>query len=244
MSDVNSEHWTMDSDVLESFILQRIDESETGKLAAHLKLCLDCRQRVQTEKEFIAGIRRYGRLEMKYRLQQQVQHNQNKRYDWTQAASIAAAIILMFGALFIFREFGDFGMTKNSIREIVLPGDKPSQQAFWITGRVVTTARHYHETRSHQSNEFIIKKGHAVQTVIIHHAMFSQLPHTQHTDEPSSIRAYLERTPQGMQLTLYTDSMTDTLIAGIEPVTPDSLIVFYQRMQIAFHIPGGWAGKI
>jgi hypothetical protein len=62
--------------------------------------------------------------------------------------------------------------------------------------------------------------------------------------DESSIQTLLERTPDGLQLTLYTDTSTDSLSAGIEAVTTDSLIVYFRGQQIAYHIPGGWAGKI
>ena len=79
---------------------------------------------------------------------------------------------------------------------------------------------------------------------MIHHAMVSELPSTQQAEGMSGVRTLLERTPQGLQLTLYMDSIANSSIAGVEPVTEDSLIVLYQGMQIAFHIPGGWAGKM
>jgi hypothetical protein len=33
-------------------------------------------------------------------------------------------------------------------------------------------------------------------------------------------------------------------IPRIETITSDSLIAYFQGRQIAYHIPGGWAGKM
>jgi hypothetical protein len=244
MSKINSQHWAIDPEILEAFVLHRLDENEIFILAAHLEQCVECRQRVQVEKDLISGIRRYGRLEMKLWLKQQVQSNPGKRYDWTQAVSIAAAIILMFGAVFVIRGFVDSGQDKSRTRELVLTSDNPSQHALWITGRVITSTRQYKGTRSDRSNKFIVKKGKNEQTFFIHHAMLSDLPHTQQADDKLDIRTLLERTPQGLQLTLYMDSRVNSSFTGVEPITDDSLIVFSQGVQIAFHIPGGWAGRM
>ena len=244
MSNIHSEHWAIDQKILEAFVFHRLDKEETETLTAHLEQCVECSHRVQDEKDFIAGIRRYGWREMKNRLRQQIQSNPEKRYDWTQAASIAAAIILMFGVIFAIRSIVDLGKNKNRTREIVLNSDTQSQRAFWIAGRLITNTRQFKGTLSERSNKFFAKKGNAAQTVFIHHAMLSKLPLAQHTDEESCVQSFLERTPQGLQITLYMDSGSNSSIAGVEPITEDSLIIFCRGRQIAFHIPGGWAGRI
>jgi hypothetical protein len=244
MSEYNSQHWAADPEILEAFVLQRLDEYKISTLAAHLEQCDECRQRVNAEKELIAGIRRYGRTEKKYWLKQQIQIYRGKRYNWTQAVSIAAAIVFVFGAVFAIRGLVDSGQKKNRMREIVLESNEPSQRALWITGRVIASKRTYAGTVSDRSNRFTIKKGNVTQTVLIHHAMLSDLPTTQLSDDMSSVHTLLERTSQGLQLTLYMDSVADSSIAGVEPVTEDSLIVLYQGMQISFYIPGGWAGSM
>jgi hypothetical protein len=244
MSNEQLHHWATNPDMVEAFVLHRLEEQEMPVLTAHLEQCGECRHHVQVEKDLIAGIRRYGRMKLKYRIEQQIHSTQGKRYDWTQAVSIAAAIIFMFGTVFAVRALVDFGQNKNRTREIVVNTNKPLQRALWITGRVTITTRQYTGITPHRSNRFIVKKGDIAQTILIQHAMLSELPYTQPSDDTVSIRTFLERTSRGLQLTLYTDEIADSSLTGVEPVTDDSLIVFYRDMQIAFHIPGGWAGRM
>jgi hypothetical protein len=62
--------------------------------------------------------------------------------------------------------------------------------------------------------------------------------------DESIVQTFLERTPNGLRLTLYTDSTSGSLATGIETVSSDLLIVYFRGQQIAYHIPGGWAGKM
>jgi hypothetical protein len=244
MNERNSQHWTSDQEKLEAFLFHQIDEKNRDHLAAHLEQCNECRQVVQKEKELIAGIRQYGRREMKLRLKQLIQNDQRKRFDWTQVASLAAAVVLMLGAVFAIRWFTDFEHTKTRTHEIALKSDEPSHRSLWITGKVVVRKRMFHGTLSQQNSSFLIKQGNITQIVSISHASVTELPSKLRTIDGSNIQTLLERTPGGLQLTLYTDIKSDTVSSGIEAITSDSLIVYLQGQQIAYHIPGGWAGRI
>jgi hypothetical protein len=137
MKEKNSQHWASDPEKVEAFVLHRIDESKRVSYTAHLDQCDACRQVVQEERELIAGVRYIGRKEMKLRLKQWIQRGQGKRFDWTQAASLAAAIILMLGAVFTGRWFFDVEKEKTQVHEIVLQENKPEEQAIWIIGKVI-----------------------------------------------------------------------------------------------------------
>jgi hypothetical protein len=240
----HAQHWASDPETVEAFILHRINQTEQLQLAAHLDLCDACRHIVQEERELIAGIRHAGRREMKLRLKQWIQRDHEKRFDWTQAASLAAAIVLMLGAVFAIRWFTDLNQNKTRQHEIVLKNDDSAQRSVWIMGKVVVKQRIFRGTLSVRNSSFMIRQGTITQTVSIRRAHVAELPPNMRNVDNSDICTFLERTPHGLQLTLYSETTADSLATGIEALTSDSLIVFSQGRQIAYHIPGGWAGKM
>jgi hypothetical protein len=244
MKQEHSQHWASDQEKVEAFILHRIDQAERRQLAAHVDLCDECRQIVQEERELIAGIRHTGRREMKLRLKQWIQRDPEKRFDWTQAASLAAAIVLMLGAVFAIRWFTDLNEGKIRQHEIVLKNDAASQRSLWIMGTVLVKQRIFRGTLSVRNSSFMIRQGTITQNVSIRRTHIADLPFNMRNVDNSNIRTFLERTPRGLQLTLYMDTTADSLATGIEALTSDSLIVYVQGQQIAYHIPGGWAGKM
>lgn len=140
MSTILSYHWTSDQEKLEAFVLDRIDKKERALLVAHLEKCEECSRRVQEERELLAGIRRFGRLEMKRRLKMRLRRDRGRRFEWTQAASLAAAIVVMLGAVFAIRWFIDSEQSKTRTREIILSENKeskPAERALWIIGKIV-----------------------------------------------------------------------------------------------------------
>jgi hypothetical protein len=244
MKEKNSQHWASDPEKVEAFVLHRIDESERVSCTAHLNQCEECRRVVQEERELVAGIRYVGRNEMKLRLKQWIQRRQGKRFDWTQAASLAAAIILMLGAVFTIRWFTDFNQSKTRSHEIVLKSDDSSQRSIWIIGKVVEQKRVFRGTISENNSSFIIKQGNVTQTVSIRSALTTELPLTMRTYDESNLQTLFVRTSNGLQLTIYSIAASNSATIGIEAVTGDSLIVYFRGQQIAYHIPGGWAGKM
>jgi hypothetical protein len=244
MNETTSQHWTSDPEKLEAFVFHRVNEKEQIKLTAHLKQCNKCRQLVQEERELISGIRRFGRIEMKGRLKLRLRREQSRRVEWTQMASIAAAVVIMLGAVFTIRWFVDFDQNKNHSREIVFKESEPSRRALWITGKVIVQTRTFRGALSERSSSFMIKQGNTTQTVSIRRAGIAELPSTMKNVDESIVQTFLERTPNGLRLTLYIDSTSGSLATGIETVSLDSLIVYFRGQQIAYHIPGGWAGKM
>jgi hypothetical protein len=138
MNNTISQHWTSDEEKLEAFVLHKIiDKEEISNLAAHLEKCNECRKRVQEEREFRIGIQRFGRMEMKRRLKLRLRRDRSRRFEWTHVASLAAAIVLVFSAVFTVRWFFDVEKEKTQVREIVLQENKPEERALWIIGRVI-----------------------------------------------------------------------------------------------------------
>jgi len=135
-----SQHWTRDEEKLAAFVLNKIDEKEMSVLAAHLDTCDECRKRVQEERGILAGIRRFGRSEIKRKLKLRLRRDQKRRFEWINAASIAAAIVIMLGGVFATRWFFDFKQEKPKTHEIILSEQKetePGKRSLWIIGRVI-----------------------------------------------------------------------------------------------------------
>ena len=206
--------------------------------------CEECRRVVQHERELVAGIRYAGRIEMKRRVRQWVQSRQGRQFAWTQIASIAAAIVLMLGAVFTIRWYTDFNQSKTRAHEIVLKSDNSSQRSIWIIGKVVEQKRVFRGTLSENSSSFIIKQENVTRTVSIRSALTSELPLLMRRSDESNLQTLFERTSYGLQLTIYSIAASNSVTTGIEALSADSLIVYIQGRQIAYHIPGGWAGKI
>jgi hypothetical protein len=80
--------------------------------------------------------------------------------------------------------------------------------------------------------------------VIVQRGDMKDLPVSMRNGDVSVIHTRLERTPKGVLLTFYSSTITDSVATDIEAIAPDSLIVTFRNRQIAYHIPGGWAGKM
>ena len=111
-------HWTRDEELLERYVLGRVVGDELLTIERHLKECEECRLRVQHERGLIAGVKRFGREEMKERLRQRVLDGSptlstgviadaSQRSDspkpreiqlsWQTIVSIAAVILILTG---------------------------------------------------------------------------------------------------------------------------------------------------
>ena len=161
------------SENIEPYLMHQLDEVKEQEFTEHLQMCEECRLRVQKEQELIAGIRRFGRLEMKRRLNQRIQREQGRRFEWTQVASIAAAVVLMFAAVFMIRWFTDFEHGKTRNREIALKKNEVSQRSLWITGKVIIQPRTFRGTLSDRTSSFVIKQGNVTQTISIKYAQLA-----------------------------------------------------------------------
>jgi hypothetical protein len=88
------EHWTRDSDALDQFILRRLPDEERAERELHLAGCAECRERVRLEAAFVAGIRRFGRHEMKERLSRTLKAKGEYRHAGVPAAAAPAIAIM------------------------------------------------------------------------------------------------------------------------------------------------------
>ncbi|MBI3787949.1 MAG: hypothetical protein HY276_06800, partial [Ignavibacteriales bacterium] len=95
MAEPNNIHWTADAELVERFVLNRTEPNERKTLEAHLAVCENCRRVVQSEQEFAAGVRRFGRDELKARLKQRIGETKSRQLSWAQVISVAAAIVVL-----------------------------------------------------------------------------------------------------------------------------------------------------
>ncbi|MBI3788218.1 MAG: zf-HC2 domain-containing protein, partial [Ignavibacteriales bacterium] len=79
--------------MVERFVLNRIEPNERKTLEAHLAVCGACRLAIRSEQEFVAGVRRFGRDELKARLKQRIGETKSRQLSWAQVISVAAAIV-------------------------------------------------------------------------------------------------------------------------------------------------------
>jgi hypothetical protein len=95
MPQLNNIHWTDDEDLLERFVLNRLEADERKELEAHLRECPRCRQTAQAEQQVVAGIRWAGRDALKARLKERVGVQPLRHVNWYQVAGVAAMIVLL-----------------------------------------------------------------------------------------------------------------------------------------------------
>ncbi|MGH2567999.1 MAG: hypothetical protein ACRDGA_06635 [Bacteroidota bacterium] len=101
MSEPRNIHWTRDPELLEQFVMHRVDKTRRTKLEAHLLQCEECQLAVWNEQRLVLGIKRVGRDELKARLKERLAATQAEpvkvSIPWVQIASAAAVIVLVAG---------------------------------------------------------------------------------------------------------------------------------------------------
>ena len=101
MSASTTIHWTADPELLERFVLHRVDEQRRKVLEAHLLTCEDCQLAVNEEQKLILGIKKTGREEMKARLKHKLGSRKTApvqtRPSWVWAYSAAAVLVILLG---------------------------------------------------------------------------------------------------------------------------------------------------
>jgi len=270
MNGEHEQHWTSDAETLEAFIRNRLDERERAPLAAHLESCADCRARVRAERELIAGIRSFGRTDMKRRLNLRLRRDRSRRFEWTQVASIAAAVILMLSAVFVIRWATEQTEMNSGAHAIAFEqkSTKAPAHALWIIGTIVprtdalrksvpsAVRRFAEQDRADERFSPAAKSAPAADAVPAEKkreptpniVAVRQTPSANALDrrdaETGSIRTLLERTPDGIRLTVFTDAFRDSIATRVEAVTHDSILVTFGNVEIAYRLPEGWAGKL
>ena len=139
------------------------------------------------------------------------------------------------------------------------------ERAFWLLGTIIPVSEQSEtaQPRAMQSESrkdrlskskranvqqmIKVQRGDASQTITLQQRPLTSLPGSraqmvQH-DRSLVVQTFVERTPKGLQLTLYTSgptAATDMERATVEPISDDSLVVSLANERIAYHIPGGW----
>lgn len=97
---MDHQHWTYDPDLLERYVLDRLESAQREELENHLKTCEQCRIAVREEEELAAGVRRLAREEFKTRLKSRfagLQSEPIREVPWFQLAAAAAVIVILVG---------------------------------------------------------------------------------------------------------------------------------------------------
>lgn len=94
---MNNHHWTSDADLVERFVLDRLDPSERALLEGHLSMCDTCRAVVHAEEQLAAGIRRAGKNQLKDRLKNRIVMTERVHTPWVRILSAAAVIVILTG---------------------------------------------------------------------------------------------------------------------------------------------------
>lgn len=94
---MDNQHWTNDPDLLERFVLNRLESVRREELENHLKTCEQCRIAVREEQELAAGVRHLAREEFKAKLKQGLQAEPVREIPWFQLAAAAAMIVILIG---------------------------------------------------------------------------------------------------------------------------------------------------
>ena len=125
--DAEERHWTDDSELIERFVLNRLDPDERNELEDHLRVCEVCKRAVRAEQLLIAGIRRSGRERFKAELQKKISHTEHIGLPWPHILSAAAVVIILVSVAFYNRWF-----------DIVKPPERETPPAVPRTSDTVT----------------------------------------------------------------------------------------------------------
>lgn len=98
-------HWTDDPDLLDRYVLERVEPSERALLEQHLRACGRCRRVVQDERELLAGITLSGREKMKELLRESLKSEEANVFQRYQFISLAAAVLVILVGLGVFRYY-------------------------------------------------------------------------------------------------------------------------------------------
>ncbi|MBP1649064.1 MAG: hypothetical protein H6Q30_2509 [Bacteroidetes bacterium] len=91
------EHFAEDPELLERYVLDRLDRTSLAQCEEHLRTCATCRQAVQADRMIIAGVKRYGRDQMKERLRTVAGLPPTRRIPWPHVLGVAAILLILFG---------------------------------------------------------------------------------------------------------------------------------------------------
>ena len=106
MDSTQHNHWTEDEELLEQYVLGRVDAGRRAELELHLTDCATCRAAVQSEREIISGVKLAGREAMKANLRKRLSEDGALIFQRYQYVSLAAAVLVIAAGIGIFRYYG------------------------------------------------------------------------------------------------------------------------------------------
>lgn len=98
-------YWTDNSELLEQYVLGNLSTEEKAQRDAEIADCEPCKQKLQRELEFVAGIRRHGREALKKSLRKKLRKNQVDMTARYNSISLAAAVIIILLGIGIYKLF-------------------------------------------------------------------------------------------------------------------------------------------
>ena len=121
VKEVEENHWTDDAELMERFVLHRLNPEELNELEDHLRICEVCKQAVRAEQVLVAGIRRGGRERSKASLRKQIAALPEQHTPWGRILSAAAVVIILLTVGVYNRWFeasnNDVVLTSPSVQE-------------------------------------------------------------------------------------------------------------------------------
>jgi hypothetical protein len=93
----STDHFAQDQELLEEFVLGRLDQESDARCREHLRACETCRQAVQAEQSVAAGIKRAGRDRLKKRIAMLALEAAPRRVPWPHVLSVAAVLLILIG---------------------------------------------------------------------------------------------------------------------------------------------------
>lgn len=97
MAAQTSTHWTDNEEILDRYILGRVDPTDKRLLEEHLESCAQCREAVSRARDLVAGVRRLGRDELKARLARRLEPTNRSAVPWPHVISAAAVFVIAVG---------------------------------------------------------------------------------------------------------------------------------------------------
>ncbi len=100
MSENELNHWTEDDERLSSYVLGQLNPEEVAGLEEHLRTCSKCRDAVKHERLLASAVRRYGRDELKSRLNAAIAEKaatSGRFITWQRTLSAVAVLVVVAG---------------------------------------------------------------------------------------------------------------------------------------------------
>lgn len=234
-----SAHWAETQDLVDAYIMHRLSPEETERCSIHLASCKACAEIVRKETVLIGGIKQYGRGQLKVRLQERLAEEESSRFEWRRVISIAAVMLVMSVSAAFFYWMTHEGGGRNRMREIVM---QEHQTSLWLIGKVVVKPEPFRGKLTGGIWAFRLQHDHTSCLLHIRQAAPEALPpEKKHLAAAAEeIPSSLERTADGVQLTVYMNEGDHTHLAGISPTGASSFILYIEGTQIAYQLPEGW----